>query len=458
MNSVPKIVLDRLKAGATAEGHPEADLLTAFAERSLPERERSSVLEHLSRCAECRDVVALALPPIDIAAPTPVPVRGRWFGWPALRWGLVAAGAVVVVSVGLVEYQRPAADMAKYTAPVRPQAAAGEPRSEAAPAPAAAPALTRPDHAVDQPQEKNASGGAAGLIADTKHDVASLRPPNRIPVFRGNSLNGNAVSGPHGPSQWQQNNSSNTQSQAFAIAPPPAPAAETAPRIGSASQTVEVSSAAPVMQDEARSEVSADRLERQDVPVGKAKAASQDAGATVGGPLQKPASPVTLTPMARTSLASAVSPPPNWTISATGGLQRSLDHGSTWQDVNVVATEPAVGANFASFEVVVKNSRAREKDKEEEGKGALKKQTTGPVFRAVAAVGADVWAGGQGGILYHSKDSGDHWARVVPNVAGSFLTGDVVGVEFSDPQHGKITTAVPEVWNTADGGESWQKQ
>ncbi|MFZ1053229.1 MAG: zf-HC2 domain-containing protein, partial [Candidatus Sulfotelmatobacter sp.] len=63
MHSVPKFVIKRLQERpATAESHPDADLLTAFAEQSLDGRERALVMEHLAACGDCRDVVALALP------------------------------------------------------------------------------------------------------------------------------------------------------------------------------------------------------------------------------------------------------------------------------------------------------------------------------------------------------------------------------------------------------------
>lgn len=63
MTKIPNIVRDRLKA-APAGDHPDANLLTAFAEQVLPDRERTHVLEHVSRCADCRDVLALAMPPM----------------------------------------------------------------------------------------------------------------------------------------------------------------------------------------------------------------------------------------------------------------------------------------------------------------------------------------------------------------------------------------------------------
>ena len=72
MQNVPKIVRERLKAAAPAVNHPDADLLTAFAEDSLPGVERDGVLEHLARCGACRDIVALALPEAE-AGDTPRP-------------------------------------------------------------------------------------------------------------------------------------------------------------------------------------------------------------------------------------------------------------------------------------------------------------------------------------------------------------------------------------------------
>ena len=101
-----------------------------------------------------------------------------------------------------------------------------------------------------------------------------------------------------------------------------------------------------------------------------------------------------------------------------------------------------------------KTARAREKDKY-----LSKKQASGgPVFRAVTAIGSDVWAGGSAGTLYHSSDGGNQWARITPSAGGTMLTGDVVGLGFSDPQHGTVTTSTGERWTTADSGQTWLKQ
>src|SRR5215472_19210117 len=102
MENVPKIVMQRLQAQTAAVGHPDADLLTAFAERLLGETERNHVLEHLAGCRECRDVVALALPAEQPVIEVARPARGLWLTWPRLRWGLAAAGVIVVGSLGLL--------------------------------------------------------------------------------------------------------------------------------------------------------------------------------------------------------------------------------------------------------------------------------------------------------------------------------------------------------------------
>jgi hypothetical protein len=108
MQDVPKIVLKRLQETLGAGTHPDANLLTAFAEQSLVESERARVMEHLVYCSDCREVVALALPVTEATAVTTSTSTSRsaWFHWPVLRWGVVAAGIVAIISVGVVQYRQ----------------------------------------------------------------------------------------------------------------------------------------------------------------------------------------------------------------------------------------------------------------------------------------------------------------------------------------------------------------
>jgi photosystem II stability/assembly factor-like uncharacterized protein len=142
---------------------------------------------------------------------------------------------------------------------------------------------------------------------------------------------------------------------------------------------------------------------------------------------------------------------PLWSINAAGALQRSLDHGSTWQTVDVNAN---LVLDAASLQVSAQTSRSKAKDA---GK-ATKRDTAALSFRAVSAAGTEVWAGGSAGALYHSQDAGIHWTRIFPAAGSTGLTGDILTLEFADLQHGKLSTSTSEVWITADAGQTWQKQ
>ena len=110
---------------------------------------------------------------------------------------------------------------------------------------------------------------------------------------------------------------------------------------------------------------------------------------------------------------------PRWTLTWDGVLQRSLDSGRTWQTVPVA---------------------------------------THLILRALAANGLDIWVGGKAGALFHSSDAGQHWTQVLPIANGQPFPGDIVGVEFSDGLHGKLTSSNHEIWVTSDAGQTWHKQ
>ena len=443
MQDVPQIVRERLRAVPPAVDHPDADALTAFAERSLPDGERAVVLEHLARCGNCRDIVALALPEVDAAQALTTPARTGWLTWPALRWGFAAAGLVVIGSFGLIEYEhsKPAMTVVKNSRQESVTAKVQSTRPNVAPS-------REPQKAQDvlPPSAAPVAGTAPAKLPEAKLMSRVAPPTASEPQSRGavhGAIGGPVAYGPHMPTQQQQQTADRLQ--AFTPAAPPAnqqsAGASTSLRVPSASETVNVEAAATQVgtrQDEARVQNQpaplpsppAEQLFDKDA-VGKAKPALNSTGRDI------------------TQLVALT---PRWAINSTGGLQRSFDQGKTWQDVDVTA-----GAPFSGMKGLAATNTARTKEYYADKK-ALKTPAGLPVFRAVAVTGTDVWAGGSQGVLFHSVNAGDRWAQVVPSSTGIALTGDIVGLEFTDAQHGRITTSTGEIWTTGDQGQTWQKQ
>ena len=87
--------------------HPDENLLAAFAEHALTSREHENVLEHLSTCARCRDVVFLAQQAFleeversEVAPPRPVVV-----GWGRVWWAAAGVLAVLLIAIPIAVYR-----------------------------------------------------------------------------------------------------------------------------------------------------------------------------------------------------------------------------------------------------------------------------------------------------------------------------------------------------------------
>lgn len=470
MQNVPKIVRERLRAATPAVDHPDADVLTAFAERSLPKREQGVVLEHLARCGDCRDIVALALPATEPVEAVVNRSSSGWLTWPALRWAFVAVGVVAIASLGIVQYQRGRTQNMAASAPARSEIAAKGAREAAAQQTSkddyvsarvakskawAAPSKSEkipappPSAFVDsrvapvssfRDKEKERDEKKSTLRADRFQALAPL-PPASTGRDAGSRI-GQLAHGPRVSNQWQQNTVQNQlQNQAPAASSSPFAKQQAAGDLSAnmevprASETVEAQTAQTTAQTQ-----SLDSLQIQSLPAqvtsGSAPAVSASGPApsgAIGGPVA-------------TSSGSI----PRWTISSAGRLQRSFDQGNTWQDVDVNANLASVVGT--SLEISANAARA---SKNKDARQDLKREAASATFRAVAAAGTDIWAGGSG--LYHSLDAGNHWTRIVPASADAMLTGDIVSLEFSD-QHGKVATSTAEIWITTDGGQNWQKQ
>lgn len=411
MEQLSKLIRQRLQATANQGGsHPDPNLLAAFADRALAKAERIHVLEHLAQCAECRNIVSLATPNLASGVVSPVLPSSGWLRGPVLRWGALAASvAVVTVAVTLPRMSRHPAQVATTpSARTEAQGNALEARTE-------------------EPSYKLAASTSPS--ADKRRELDSVSKQLKRPEFS-NRKNDSHFAAPLRSGKAAESNSTLPTLQAGVPASPSLLA-----------KSVGEDQAVLARKNEQRidSEVAVanEAVEAKGAPAeleitpGKAKDAPSKTRAAQASSVRHDTRA-----LSNRTVAAAISPKftdaastqndelrsrarsvPRWTLSSDGTLQRSFDAGKTW------ATIPFAG-----------NS----------------------VFRALAAVGANIWVGGSGGSLYRSTDAGEHWLRVKPSTGDKMLTADIIGVEFTDANHGKLTTADEQIWITADAGQTWQ--
>ncbi len=130
--------------------------------------------------------------------------------------------------------------------------------------------------------------------------------------------------------------------------------------------------------------------------------------------LARPYAPSEAPPVAVRGL---LAPHPQWHISAEGHLERENPAGG-W--TRVLAEQPTT-------------------------------------FHVVSVIGNNVWAGGSGGALFHSRDGGQSWGKQ-PLGSPGVETDAIVAIQFSDAMHGIISTQRGALWSTSDGGITWTKQ
>jgi hypothetical protein len=391
------------------------------------------VMDHLARCADCRDVVVMALPATEILA-TRFSVgasRSGWLSQLALRWGALAAGILVVASVGVVQYGHRHQEKNVASNSMQRDAA----RTIRSLPQSVAPAATASHN--DARKESLSARNSPG----------PLRP--RIPQSGGRASasvahGGSGFGAGMGPGVSPHPDSTFAQ----APSPMPMPAEQNSPiiakqqvAVAASSQMVEVESAPTAVKTET-------------APPGQ----SQNQIAQNQNEL-----PLNGRAFTNVDVVKAKDPvPARWGLTPQGALQRSYDGGKTWENVNPNASPALVGAQFTAGLKQVDGAEAdvhadvQAKDKKLQK--AASPANSNPVFRAVVSNGLEVWVGGSVGALYHSADGGNLWTRVTPSAAGATLTGDIIDIQFSDPQHGKIATSTSENWITLDGGQTWLEQ
>ena len=378
---LPRPVRNALARQAGGEVHPSPDVLTSFVERTLPRDEWDLITQHLTLCADCREVVFLAsraaedvigdekeVVPAATHQPVPTPVYGIVHHQPAVlaetprrRWTLGLSWAVMSVAVllvaGVLVWQR--------FGSVNP---ARQPVSSVA--------SNRQPSGVPQPA---ASGMPSASETLGKTDRAKTTLPKTASPKVPGAVAGGALMRKGGEEY------------------PPEPSAA-----ASANESTETP---PWVQGGPKIAASVPDTHNAFVE-SQANTSSQS---SQGAAVAKPAMSMRAFNAARGQ----------WRISADGHLERRREaDGWTRVLVNEATT-----------------------------------------FRCVVSVaGGDVWAGGEGGTLFHSSDGGQHWSQVPLVDSSGAETGPIVTIQFQDSQRGTVLTAGGSRWSTSDGGVTWTSQ
>jgi hypothetical protein len=429
MQDVSKLVRSRLAKAQAAAGphpgvHPDAGQLTAFAERSLRAREREHVLAHLAACADCREVVALAAPESAAAEQAAVAPRAAWltvpsFSMKTMRWGAVGA-AVAIVAVAVVLQSPRVSEMSRVTgsrgAESKNSAEAQRPAERTRSAAPTSTISAQPERTSPEQTTGNAFGVSAkesdaareraalgGLRDDRTKDAGRKQSQSAAEDFDQKRRMEARVA---------ENRPAAEPARAAAAPPPPA----TAPMKA---------------QDELAAAGKAAPQPALTAATPKSEAETMEVAAKKDGLVAEEAKLAARRPAAPRPTASSVN----------GG--RAADSGAAAGSVTAsrapASADTAYAPGFAGAELSRQNNEVLLKGKvvnyqwSVSSDGRVQRSSDGrtwvfvPVaegvkFRALAAVGEKVWAGGSGTALYHSVDAGRSWKQVKLQA----LTGDII--------------------------------
>jgi hypothetical protein len=395
---IPKSLRNALARQAAGDVHPSPDVLTSFMERTLAAGESEAVTHHLAQCAECREIVFLA----SEAAEDEVRDRRE----------LVAAAAVGRVAA-----------MPAYAATSRPDTARAEAsrhrwtiRTRWAVLSAAAVVLVSAGLVLKYWR-------AASVYQTAPLTVASNRPAPASPPA-------------------QQNAATPSSQEAAAKIPVAEMFAKTAPRPTPAVQAKKVPAQTTVARNAADQFPSAPEAQ----PVSRATASSATAGAAVGG-LSSAAAPEV---RPQSSFAESESTQKSETAQSMQLQQRAPvlfgKSGMAMKAVSAVRPQWRIGPSGHLERSMAANQWTR----------VLDDQPT--TFHAVAVIGNDVWAGGNGGAFFHSSDGGEHWSKVSLAANSIVENGAIVSIRFDDSQHGVAASDSGTRWATTNGGMTWTTQ
>ena len=453
MSNISNTLRQRLAARPAPQAHPEADLLAAYLERSLPAAEREQITVHLAICAACREVVSLSLPPEpELSGVRQLnPRRRLWLL--GLRGAALAACLTVVTFLAI---KAPWVDR-HSSATLGPSAKVGQ-----------TPGTTPEAANTAQPVMTNPVESAKKEVAASEPRVTPPRTTDRTSVPR------RAVDA---STPLSAGDTSTTATPSVIGAVPAAPLLPaTHPAVGGpaperflASHVTTGAPATNLLDDLKTTEsqpgplpppASSKFVNRAHLlvrPFTKLPSITVDilngrtmggaGGYTLGPPKSSPGSTSLTAHRSRTFPDKDAVP-----ASAVAGLRDSEAFTASARTAPSLAMSyDAVSVQPTQWKVaggkLWKSNASDWQDAYPQRDGAME-------FSAVASRGKDVWAGGSHATLLHSRTGGMDWERVKleDGASGSIVQISVEGLNVV------VKTSDQQTWASQDGGKIWTSQ
>jgi hypothetical protein len=488
MPELPNLLRQRLAAteNGGAQTHPDADILTAYMERSLPPAESKTVVAHLAVCEPCREVVALsqavmAQPELQtVLAPAPAARWRRLFTPVFGAAAAVAAMAVIAVMVLQLPQKNPqqpstGATSSSATNPPAPSPAQETQQAKATPlgdqiAPeskAAAPTQqgdaqvtsTRTDlsaSAKDTQAKLEDSGRAkaAKKLASVASMTAPETQPAKAPVLTAALPKKDYVNTDFFNSNSADKIVVDSQGNNLPAAPQPQPGA-TNTAFNTANNKITIFADLP-----------ANPAGKSNVRLMTPPPPPEHLGCTVCKLVQSTAhtlgfhSPVR-TPALRAGAlsSSALGGPGMFSGAIEKNQPAEISAAPARADTNTLAASSSLSAGAMAYRSSdsatptwkVTGGKLMKSSGQSQWEDAYPVASSTMEFSFVNARGNDVWAGGSNASLIHSRDGGQTWETVK---LGDNASGTIVSI-IAGTMSVQVKTSDNQAWSSADGGKTW---
>jgi hypothetical protein len=418
---------------------PDAEILAAYADRSLDAEETARYELHFSQCARCRDMLAAMVrgeQPTSVAGEKRAPSSNAAWIWD-WRWLAPAAAAIVLAAVWLVRgplLNHPAAPQPQMFDALSPTPAAPPP-----PLPAPEPANAASAPAAGASSTTGALQRVAPNLDSEKFNIA---PRNEASPQSSDDLKKFAANAP-----LRSRNGIEADKTSQAAAAPKADSLEShgigighgnanGVATANSAQSVTVESAAAPIVTAPRAPTAAPPP--PEISAGDAVGTGRGNGIGPGGT----ASATRVAPQAdqQNSMSAAV-------ISARSMSAREMVtvDSAADRDARTLVQSP-------DPQVLWRISGGRYVERSGDAGVTWKVQWTSPGAHVIAGASPSVdtcWLVGRGGIILVTSD-GRKWRTITPPVDVDFS-----GVEATDASSATVTTTDDRKFTTTDGGKRW---